>query len=131
MKIPLIVLTAVAVFIAPAFLAAHHGFDRFDQQKTVTLKGAIKDWQWTNPHTWIQLSVGEDGKVTEWRLEGVSTSQLGRQGWKRDFLKVGDEISVEIHPLRNGKPGGQWNRVFDASGREIGGSSLIPRTSGR
>ncbi len=120
MKTRLTTLLAVTLFFAPALLLAHHGFDMFDQKHAVTLKGTVKDWQWTNPHTWIQLNVEQDGKVTEWSLEGVSISQLGRMGWKRDFIKIGDKVTVEIYPLRNGKPGGQWSRVFDANGKEIG-----------
>jgi len=115
-----------ALWLAPVLLLAHHGFDMFDQKHAVTLQGTVKDWQWTNPHTWIQLNVEHDGKVTEWSLEGVSISQLGRQGWKRDFIKVGDKLTVEIFPLRNGKPGGQWSRVFDANGKEITGNPLPP-----
>ena len=123
MKTRLPILSVAALFLAPMLLPAHHGFDMFDQKHAVTLKGTVKDWQWTNPHTWIQLDVEQDGKVTEWSLEGVSISQLGRQGWKRDFLKIGDRVTVEIFPLRNGKPGGQWSRVFDANGKEITGST--------
>ena len=115
-------LSAAALLLAPMLLA-HHGFDMFDQKHAMTLKGTVKDWQWTNPHTWIQLDVEQDGKLTEWSLEGVSISQLGRMGWKRDFIKIGDKVTVEIFPLRNGKPGGQWSRVFDANGKEINGGT--------
>lgn len=125
MKTRLTVLAVAALLLAPVALSAHHGFDMFDQKHAVMLQGTVKDWQWTNPHTWIQLNVEQDGKVTEWSLEGVSISQLGRQGWKRNFIKIGDKITVEIFPLRNGKPGGQWNRVYDADGKEIGGSGTL------
>ena len=64
------------------------------------------------------------GKVTEWSLEGVSINQLGRQGWKREMLKVGDVVSITIHPLRNGKSGGQWLSVSDASGKPIGTQAM-------
>jgi hypothetical protein len=116
-----------AVFLAPSMLVAHHGFDKFDQKHTLTLQGVVKDLQWTNPHTRLVLSVAsqngeQNGKTVEWSLEGVSITQLGHMGWRRDLLKVGDTISVEIYPLRSAKPGGQWNRVWDAMGKEIGGS---------
>jgi hypothetical protein len=125
MKTRLTFFAVAALAIAPGILVAHHGFDMFDQKHAVKLQGTVKDWQWTNPHTWIQLNVEQDGKVTEWSLEGVSISQLARQGWKRDFIKAGEKVTVEIFPLRNGKPGGQWTRVYDADGKEIGGTGTL------
>ncbi|MEQ1884024.1 MAG: DUF6152 family protein [Bryobacteraceae bacterium] len=109
---------AILLLAASAF--AHHSFEMFDVEKTLTLKGTVKQFQWTNPHVWIQLNVENGGVVTEWSLEGVSVNQLGRQGWKRDMIKGGDQISVTIHPLRNGKPGGQWLNVMDATGKVLG-----------
>jgi Family of unknown function (DUF6152) len=113
-------ITIVAMLAVPVVAVAHHGFEMFESDKTVVLRGTIKDWQWTNPHAWIQLNVERDGVVTEWSLEGVSITQLGRQGWKRDLLKVGDVVSVSIHPLKNGKPGGQWLQVMNADGKLVG-----------
>jgi hypothetical protein len=136
-----IIVAIAAVLLAPAMLVAHHGFDKFDQKHTLMLQGTVKDWQWTNPHTRLVLSVvslnvvsqnGEqNGKTVEWSLEGVSITQLGHMGWRRDFLKIGDTISVEIFPLRSGKPGGQWNRVYDATGKEIGGSGKLDTSANR
>ena len=54
-----------AVLVFPVLAFAHHSFEMFDVEKTVTLKGTVKEWQWTNPHCWIQLNVEQDGKVTE------------------------------------------------------------------
>jgi len=98
----------------------------FDVEKTVVLTGTVKQWQWTNPHVWIQLNAEQDGAVTEWSLEGVSVNQLERQGWKRNMLSVGDTVSITIHPLRNGKPGGQWLKVIGADGKQIGLPSPAP-----
>ncbi|MEQ1948991.1 MAG: DUF6152 family protein [Bryobacteraceae bacterium] len=111
---------AAALLLFAGSALAHHSFEMFDVEKTVTLKGTVKQFQWTNPHAWIQLSVENDGAVTEWSLEGVSVNQLGRQGWKRDMIKSGDVITVTVHPLRNGKPGGQWLIVTDAGGKVLG-----------
>lgn len=127
MKMRFIVLSAM--LLAPVVLVAHHGFEMFDQKRVVTLKGTVKDWQWTNPHTRILLAVEQDGKIVMWNLEGISISQLGHMGWKREFIKLGDKITVEIFPLRNGKPGGQWNRVYDAAGKEIAGAAAVSTTT--
>jgi Family of unknown function (DUF6152) len=118
-----LVLLAALLFpalVVPERALAHHSFEMFDVQKTVELTGTVKQWQWTNPHVWIQLNVEHDGTVTEWSLEGVSVNQLERQGWKRNMLGVGDTVSVTIHPLRNGKSGGQWLKVIGADGKQIG-----------
>jgi hypothetical protein len=111
---------ALAVLLFPLLALAHHSFEMFDVEKTVVLNGTVKQWQWTNPHAWIQLNVEHDGVVTEWSLEGVSVNQLERQGWKRHMLSVGDMVSITVHPLRNGKPGGQWLKVMGADGKQIG-----------
>ena len=80
----------------------------FDNQKTVTLVGAVKEFQWTNPHSWIQLLVKDpaSGKVVEWSIEGGPPDNLLRQGWKRTSLKAGDNATVVIHPIKDGTNGG-------------------------
>ena len=101
-----LLIAAAGVALAPLALA-HHSTAVFDMQKTVEIKGTIKEFQWTNPHTWIQLVVtGPDGKVTEWSIEGASPNGLKRQGWKSNVIKSGDKVTVIISPLRNGDNGG-------------------------
>jgi hypothetical protein len=79
----------------------------FDQDKLVTLDGAVVEWQWTNPHTWLQLKVKDAaGKETEYSIEASSPNNLARRGWKRTSLKPGDHATVVIHPLKDGKTGG-------------------------
>lgn len=119
-------LLSLAALLLPALAVAHHSFEMFDVDKTVVLTGTVKEWQWTNPHTWIQLNVEQDGVVTEWSLEGSSITQLGRQGWKKSMLNPGDVVSVSVHPLRNGKSGGQWLKVTGADGKPVGSSSGPP-----
>jgi hypothetical protein len=123
----ILLVLATGILFTPVVSFAHHSFEMFDVEKTVTLKGTVKEFQWTNPHCWIQLNVEKNGVVTEWSLEGVSINQLGRQGWKREMLKAGDVVAITIHPLRNGKSGGQWLAVADASGKQIGGGPQAPR----
>jgi hypothetical protein len=119
-------LLPLAVLLFPVLAVAHHSFEMFDVDKTVVLTGTVKEWQWTNPHTWIQLNVEHDGVVTEWSLEGSSITQLGRQGWKKNMLNPGDAVSISVHPLRNGKPGGQWLKVTAANGTTIGSTGAPP-----
>jgi hypothetical protein len=94
-----------ALSLTPA--VAHHSFAMFDNQTTLTLEGTVKEFQWTNPHTWIQLLVRDaSGKEVEWSIEGGSVNGLARAGWKRTLLKAGDKAKVVVHPLKDGKPGG-------------------------
>jgi hypothetical protein len=94
----------LALVAAPAL--AHHSFAMFDQAKLMTLEGVVHEFQWTNPHSFIELDVTSGGRTQRWSIELNSPNNLTRQGWRRNSLKVGDRIRVRIAPLRNGHPGG-------------------------
>jgi len=109
---------AVALAAAPAF--AHHSFAMFDNTKNVTLEGTIKEFQWTNPHSWVQI-VAKDasGKDVEYSIEGGSPNGLARQGWKRTSLKPGDKAVLVMHPLKDGTAGGSLVTVT-VNGVQVG-----------
>jgi Family of unknown function (DUF6152) len=114
------VATCVVLALSVSAAVAHHSFAMFDSQKTITLEGTIKEFQWTNPHTWIQLLVRDAaGKEVEWSIEGGSVNGLARAGWKRTLLKAGDKATVVIHPLKDGNPGGSLVTVT-VNGQVIG-----------
>ena len=93
--------------LAGAPATAHHSFAMFDRDKSVTLTGSVREFQWTNPHAWVQMLVKDaSGKDVEWSIEGASTINLTRQGWSRNSLKPGDRVVIVIHPLKDGSPGG-------------------------
>src|ERR1043165_2062512 len=97
---------AVALFAIPA--VAHHSFAMFDAEKNIAIEGTVKEFQWTNPHSWIHLNVSDDaGKATVWSVELGSPAGLVRQGWVPKTLTPGMKVQVLIHPLRDGNPGGQ------------------------
>lgn len=101
--------------------SAHHSFAMFDREKEVQLEGVVKEFQWTNPHTWIQLMVtGTDGKVVEWNIEGTSPNGLKRQGWTSKSIKPGDKVKVVISPLRNGDNGGALIQAILPDGKTLG-----------
>ena len=87
---------------------AHHSFSAFDATQTLTVSGTVKEWQWTNPHTWLTLVLpGANGIDEEWSLEGQSPQVLRReQLLPRDVMKPGDKVSVTLHPRRDGSHGG-------------------------
>jgi hypothetical protein len=116
----IIALAAIAI-VAAVPAAAHHSFSMFDMQKEIVLTGEVKDFQWTNPHIWVQVMVkGADGKEVEWSIEGNSPSTLSRQGWSKRSLKTGDAVTVTVHPLRDGQPGGSLVKIVLADGTVIG-----------
>ncbi|HMA12224.1 MAG TPA: DUF6152 family protein [Steroidobacteraceae bacterium] len=118
--LPGLLLTGVALPVM-----AHHSFSMFDDKKEVVLKGVVKEFQWSNPHTWIQLNVTDaSGKVVEWSIEGGSPNLVGRQGWKRSTFKPGDEVEITIHPMRDGQPGGSFMRAVLPDGRKLGGDQI-------
>ena len=84
---------------------AHHSFAMFDNENPIELVGAVKEFKFTSPHTFILLEV----KGTVWNLEGASPSALVRDGWSSKTLKPGDELTIKVDPLRSGAPGGAWN----------------------
>jgi hypothetical protein len=102
-------LALAAAAAAPAF--AHHSTAMFDMEHEVQLKGTVKDFQWTQPHTWIVFEApNASGGVDEYGIEGMSPSYLGRNGWSKHTLSPGDKVTLSIHPLKDGRKGG-----FDAS----------------
>ena len=92
-------LTAAALLVAIAAAApalAHHSFAMFDQSKQVSISGTVKDFQYTNPHSWvIVMAAGPDGKQTEWGFESEGPSTLLRAGIKHSSLAPGDKVSDE------------------------------------
>jgi len=99
-------LAAVAALAVSATALAHHSTAMFDFQKTIELTGTVKDFQWTNPHTWTNVTL-EGGKATGvYGLEGMSPNYLSRNGWTKRTLKPGDKITFEVHPLKDGRRGG-------------------------
>jgi Family of unknown function (DUF6152) len=89
----------------PAF--AHHSFALFDMEKSLTLEGTVKQFDWTNPHSWIRLVVvTENNQPEEWMIELPAAASLAREGWNKNYLKVGERISVRVNPLKNGTKGG-------------------------
>ena len=104
--------------LLPVF--AHHSFSMFDNSKEVTLTGIIKEFQWTNPHTFTWVDVTNEAGVGEtWAIEGMSPNYLGRRGWSKNSLKPGDKISVIIFPLKEGQKGGTFLRCTLADGKQL------------
>lgn len=102
---------------APVF--AHHTFAMFDGAKKLTLQGTVKELQWTNPHCFIQLLVSNRGAVEEWSLQMDAPLDLYRNGWRPHTLNAGDEITVIIHPSRDGRHSGDFLSGSRKDGRTL------------
>jgi hypothetical protein len=124
MRNKLLIFPATAVFL---FLSlggstfAHHGFvSWFDMTRSVTIKGTVTGFDWTNPHSYIYLDVkNEKGAVEAWRIELGAPGMLGRAGWSRDTLKSGDVITAIGNPAKDGKPLMHLSKIVFANGQEL------------
>lgn len=108
----------LVILTIPAF--AHHGNAAYDLEKPITLKGAVTEFVWSNPHVQIYFDVKDDkGKVVHWASETVSPGLLARSGWTKDELKAGDEITITLGPAKNGAPIGYALKIVLANGKVL------------
>ena len=124
--------TVLVAFMAVALGApalAHHSYAAFDRTKEMTLTGVVKEFQWNNPHAWIQVMVTDQrGRQTEWGLECGSPNMMARTGWKRTTLKPGDKVVVVFNPLKSGNTNGSLVRITLPDGKVLGpGNAPTPR----
>ena len=124
----------LGALVAAVPAAAHHSFAMFDQKKIMTLEGTVHEFQWTNPHAFIELDVQGGGKTIRWSIELNSPNNLKRQGWNRTALKAGDKVTLRMNPLRDGHPGGLFldvrlpgGKVLDSGLPKDGTPVNVPR----
>jgi hypothetical protein len=114
----LLSLIAIAAAAAPA--AAHHSFALFDVNKTVSLEGRVSSFEWSNPHSWIKLEVPNEQKaVDEWLIELPSAGALAREGWNKNYIKVGERLILRVNPLKDGRKGGSLQSFAPANRPDI------------
>jgi hypothetical protein len=115
-------MAAAMVFLSMGVATAHHSTAEFDYTKQVTIKGAVKEVQWTNPHSYIQLLVDDaPGTKVEWSVEIGSPSLNVNMGWRKNSVKAGDEVTMLLSPARNGTPYGTLRVLTFADGRQLEG----------
>jgi hypothetical protein len=120
MKMSLVGAVGAVVLLTGTAVSAHHSSAGIDRTKTVELTGTVRQFGWTNPHSWMEVDVPDQkGGTVTWKVEMTSPAYLVRAGWKSTTVKQGDEVKVTVRPLRDGSPGGLFVSVLLADGRTL------------
>src|SRR5687767_15456124 len=106
--------------VAASSTWAHHSATMFEQTKTITVEGVVKEFQFTNPHSWLLVDVTDkNGKVTTWGFEAEGPSTLGRAGIRKSDLMPGTKLTITGHPMKDGRPAALWIDAVLASGKKL------------
>ena len=121
---------ACAMFAISASAHAHHSNSAYQVDEIITLTGTVKEWRWSNPHTWLFLTVeNADGAAQEWAVEGRAPGVLRRAGWDSEILKPGETVTVHASPAKDGRPIGIIARVTKADGSILGNQPNFSTTA--
>ena len=123
MKNILVFAVAVALLLSVSVIA-HHTASTLYTEKTVTLKGSVKTWLWSNPHCLLTFDVkSDDGQVVQWLAEAQAPNTAYTEGYRANSFKAGDEVTVTVRPAANGRPFGLLAQVVLADGTKIGNAA--------
>lgn len=118
--ISLVVTLAASAILPMQPALSHHSFAMFDRTKEITLAGTVKSFEWTNPHSWLQLVVRDArGATKEYSIEMGSPNTMSRSGWRKTSFKTGDRVTVKINPMRDGSAGGAFVSAVNAEGKTL------------
>ena len=121
MKRIIAALILVGFCLAAQSALAHHSAAMFDPEKVKELSGTVKEFQWKNPHVWIQIYVqNAAGAKEEWSIEGGGPNSLSRQGWRPTTFKPGDAVSIKVNPMKDGSAAGQFIGAKFLDGKTVG-----------
>ncbi len=109
--------TSLAIVSAPAL--AHHSAAMFEEKRTITVEGVVKEFQFTNPHSWLLVDVTDkSGKVTTWGFEAEGPSTLQRAGIRPSEFPVGTKLTITGRPMKDGRPAAIWESAVRADGKK-------------
>ena len=119
-KILAALIGAIGILVVSAPVLAHHGRSNYDVTSPATVKGTVTEFEWTNPHALIHLDVmGENGNVEKWIAETNSPNTLSRQGWNKNTVKVGDQITLVGHRVKGGGNYINFSKITWPDGRVL------------
>ena len=120
-------LGVVGLLVASVAPVAHHGAASFDTTKELTLKGTVTEWIWANPHCFLKFDAKDDtGSVRNWAAEVSNPTDMTKRGWARTSFKVGDKVTVNLQPVKNGAPIGRLKTVQLPDGSSLGANGPAP-----
>jgi hypothetical protein len=114
------VLVGGLLAIVSAPVLAHHSAAMFEEKKTITVEGVVKEFQYTNPHSWLLVDVKDkSGKVTTWGFEAEGPSTLQRAGIRPSEFPVGTKLTITGRPMKDGRPAAIWESAVRADGKKF------------
>jgi hypothetical protein len=117
----LISASLAGLLVAPEIASAHHSNAMFDKSQARQVTATVREFQWTNPHIWIQVLIeNEDGVQEEWSIEGGGPNTLFRKGWRPDTFKPGDVVEFKLYPMHDGSNAALFVGAKFSSGETLG-----------
>jgi len=113
-------LAGAAIAVAAVPVIAHHSGAMFEDKKTITVEGTVKEFQYTNPHSWLLVDVkNADGSVTTWGFEAEGPTTLQRAGIKPSEFRAGTKVTMTGRPMKDGTPAATWELAVRADGKKF------------
>ena len=126
-RIVKVTVLTLAMLLGSVAVFAHHGNSAQDVGKKLVLKGTVTDWLWQNPHSILKFNVkSDDGTLVNWAAETNNPADMVERGWTKLSIKVGDEVTVTVEPVKNGKPVGRILQVVLPNGTKLDTAYLKP-----
>lgn len=119
-KLTWVLAAAIALSVSSPALS-HHSHAMFDHEKEVTVTGTVSEWVFRNPHVFLYVDVKTDGgESVKWSVEMSNITNMLKVGFAATTFKAGDKVTVTLHPLADGRPGGNYIVAISADGKQFG-----------
>ena len=128
-RAPLLAGAATLACVAASPALGHHSYAMFDTTQSMFVEGTVAKVEWVNPHTFVWLYVEKTGQPGEYDLyafENGPVTMLSRDGWTKDTLKVGEKLTIQYFPLKDGRTGGSFVKAVHEDGTESVGDRFAP-----